>query len=211
MRERSSPPLRKEELTMIVPMKFGVTPERITAAAINTKLEPAALENLKKLTAIQVDLHVSEDGKVTGGHVIDAVQTTVPQERPAVNMESVLAAYLRTRDDEIEALNRKIKELKAIQDKREEYLTAQLLKLQKEQGTDTYKKNGLGTLFFTTKTSVKVSDREAFHTWVVENHKTDFLTAAVSKDQVVHMLEEEKALPPGVEYKTFKELSIRKA
>lgn len=194
---------------MIVPMKFGVTPERVTAAAAS-KLEGPALENLKKLTAIQVDLHVSDDGNVTGGHVIDAMQAA-PAAKPPVNMETVLAAYLRTRDEEIAELDRKIKALKAIQEKREEYLTAQLLRLQKEQGTDTYKKTGLGTLFFTTKTSVKVSDREAFHTWVVENHKTDFLTAAVSKDSVLHMLEEEKALPPGVEYKTFKELSIRKA
>ena len=195
---------------MIIPMKFGVTPERVTAAAAN-KLEGQALENLKKLTALQVDLHVGEDGNVTGGHVIDATQQAAPAERPVVNMESVLAAYLRTRDEEIAEIDRKIKSLKAIQEKREEYLTAQLLRLQKEQGTDTYKKTGLGTLFFTTKTSVKVNDREAFHTWVVENHKTDFLTAAVSKDSVLHMLEEEKALPPGVEYKTFKELSIRKA
>ena len=195
---------------MIVPMKFGVTLERVTAAAAS-KLEGQALENLKKLTAIQVDLHVSDDGNVTGGHVIDATQQAASAEKPVVNMETVLAAYLRTRDEEIAELERKVKALKAIQEKREDYLTAQLLRLQKEQGTDTYKKNGLGTLFFTTKTSVKVSDREAFHTWVVENHKTDFLTAAVSKDSVLHMLEEEKALPPGVEYKTFKELSIRKA
>lgn len=194
---------------MIISMKFGLTPERVTAACANSKLEPQAVENLKKTTSILVDLHVTEDGTVTGGHVVDASQAKA--ERPVINMETVLAAYLKTRDDEIAALDRQIKALKATQEKREEYLTAQLLKLQAEQGTDTYKKNGLGTLFFTTKTSVKVSDREAFHTWVVENHKTDFLTAAVSKDQVIHMLDEEKTLPPGVEYRTFKELSIRKA
>lgn len=196
---------------MIVPMKFGVTPERVLAAAAS-KLEGSALEQLKKLTAIQVDLHVSEDGTVTGGHVIDATQSTaVPAEKPVVNMETVLAAFLKTRDEEIEELNRKIKELKAIQDKREEYLTKQLTKFLQEQGGDTYKKKGLGTIFFTTKTSVKVSNREEFHNWVIDNRKTDFLTAAVSKDAVLHMLEEEKVLPPGVEHVQFKEISIRKA
>ena len=196
---------------MIVPIRLGITPERIISAhGENHKLSTTAIEQLKQVGALHIDLHVSEDGRVTGGHVIDTAQPTeaaAPKTKTPVTIETVIAAVIQTRDVEIADLKKKIAELEAVQDKRKEWLSLQLNKT----GADSFKKNGVGTIFYTNKTSVKVKDREAFLAWVFGNNKQDFITNAVSKDQVLHMLEEEKQLPPGVEYTSFKELSVRKA
>lgn len=194
----------------IVNLSFGVVPDKMKAACERAGLKEAAIAKALTVQQIIVDLHVNEDGLVTGGHVLDmrAVEPEAPKEKVAVSIESVMAAYRKTRDEEIKALEDKVKALKAVQGKREEWLAAQLDKM----GVDNVKVKGVGMAFFQTVESVTVADKPSFLEWVKEEFEDRlcFLEVRSSKEQVQTYLEEEKALPPGINYITFRKLMVRK-
>lgn len=193
---------------MIVQMAFGVPPSKMKAACEKAGMKDLAVEKAATVQQIIVDLHVTEDGLVTGGHVLDAREADAPKEKVAVSIESVMAAYRKTRDEEIKALEDKVKALKAVQGKREEWLAAQLEKM----GVDNVKVKGVGMAFFQTVESVTVADKPTFLEWVKEEFEDRlcFLEVRSSKEQVQTYLEEEKVLPPGINYTTFRKLMVRK-
>ena len=194
----------------IVTLTFGVSPEKIKAACEDTNLPDEVVANLSQLSQVVVDLHVNEEGQVTGGFVPDLRKKEVKEKpKPVITFESVITAYRKTRDEEIPALNDKVSLLKEVQQKREDWLAAQLTK----QGVDNVKIKGVGMALFSTKDSCTVADRTSLMDWVqqdVEN-RLSFLAASVVKDQVRTYIDENQVAPPGVNYQTFKKLEVRKA
>lgn len=194
----------------IVTLTFGVSPEKIKAACEDTNLSDEVVAKLSQLSQVVVDLHVNEVGQVTGGFVPDMRKKEVENKpKPVITFESVITAYRKTRDEEIPALNDKVSLLKEVQQKREDWLAAQLTK----QGVDNVKIKGVGMALFSTKDSCTVADRTSLMDWVqqdVEN-RLSFLAASVMKDQVRTYIDENQVPPPGVNYQTFKKLEVRKA
>ena len=194
----------------IVTLTFGVSPEKIKAACEDTNLSDEVIAKLMQLSQVVVDLHVNEEGQVTGGFVPDMRKKEVKEKpKPVITFESVITAYRKTRDEEIPALNDKVSLLKEVQQKREDWLAAQLTK----QGVDNVKIKGVGMALFSTKDSCTVADRTSLMDWVqqdVEN-RLSFLAASVVKDQVRTYIDENQVPPPGVNYQTFKKLEVRKA
>lgn len=194
----------------IVTLTFGVSPEKIKAACEDTNLSDEVVAKLSQLSQVVVDLHVNEVGQVTGGFVPDMRKKEVENKpKPVITFESVITAYRKTRDEEIPALNDKVSLLKEVQQKREDWLAAQLTK----QGVDNVKIKGVGMALFSTKDSCTVADRTSLMAWVqqdVEN-RLSFLAASVVKDQVRTYIDENQVPPPGVNYQTFKKLEVRKA
>ena len=194
----------------VVTLTFGVSPEKIKAACEDTNLSDEVVAKLSQLSQVVVDLHVNEDGQVTGGFVPDLRKKEVESKpKPVITFESVITAYRKTRDEEIPALNDKVSLLKEVQQKREDWLAAQLTK----QGVDNVKIKGVGMALFSTKDSCTVADRTSLMDWVqqdVEN-RLSFLAASVVKDQVRTYIDENQVPPPGVNYQTFKKLEVRKA
>ena len=194
----------------IVTLTFGVSPEKIKAACEDTNLSDEVVAKLSQLSQVVVDLHVNEEGQVTGGFVPDLrKKDSENKPKPAITFESVITAYRKTRDEEIPALDDKVSLLKEVQQKREGWLAAQLTK----QGVDNVKIKGVGMALFSTKDSCTVADRTSLMDWVqqdVEN-RLSFLAASVVKDQVRTYIDENQVPPPGVNYQTFKKLEVRKA
>ena len=194
----------------VVTLTFGVSPEKIKAACEDTNLSDEVVAKLSQLSQVVVDLHVNEEGQVTGGFVPDLRKKEVKEKpKPVITFESVISAYRKTRDEEIPALNDKVSLLKEVQQKREDWLAAQLTK----QGVDNVKIKGVGMALFSTKDSCTVADRTSLMDWVqqdVEN-RLSFLAASVVKDQVRTYIDENQVPPPGVNYQTFKKLEVRKA
>ena len=194
----------------VVTLTFGVSPEKIKAACEDTNLSDEVVAKLSQLSQVVVDLHVNEEGQVTGGFVPDLRKKEVKEKpKPVITFESVITAYRKTRDEEIPALNDKVSLLKEVQLKREDWLAAQLTK----QGVDNVKIKGVGMALFSTKDSCTVADRTSLMDWVqqdVEN-RLSFLAASVVKDQVRTYIDENQVPPPGVNYQTFKKLEVRKA
>ena len=194
----------------IVTLTFGVSPEKIKAACEDTNLSDEVIAKLMQLSQVVVDLHVDDNGQVVGGFVPDLrKKDSEKKSKPVITFESVIAAYRKTRDEEIPALNDKVSLLKEVQQKREDWLAAQLTK----QGVDNVKIKGVGMALFSTKDSCTVADRTSLMDWVqqdVEN-RLSFLAASVVKDQVRTYIDENQVPPPGVNYQTFKKLEVRKA
>ena len=194
----------------VVTLTFGVSPEKLKAACEDTNLSDEVVAKLSQLSQVVVDLHVNEEGQVIGGFVPDLRRKEVENKpKPAITFESVITAYRKTRDEEIPALNDKVSLLKEVQQKREDWLAAQLTK----QGVDNVKIKGVGMALFSTKDSCTVADRTSLMDWVqqdVEN-RMSFLAASVVKDQVRTYIDENQVAPPGVNYQTFKKLEVRKA
>ena len=194
----------------IVTLTFGVSPEKIKAACEDTNLSDEVIAKLMQLSQVVVDLHVDDNGQVVGGFVPDLRKKEVESKpKPVITFESVITAYRKTRDEEIPALNDKVSLLKEVQQKREDWLAAQLT----QQGVDNVKIKGVGMALFSTKDSCTVADRTSLMDWVqqdVEN-RLSFLAASVVKDQVRTYIDENQVPPPGVNYQTFKKLEVRKA
>lgn len=194
----------------IVTLTFGVSPEKIKAACEDTNLSDEVIAKLLQLRQVVVDLHVDDNGQVVGGFVPDLRKKDGEKKpKPVITFESVIAAYRKTRDEEIPALNDKVSLLKEVQQKREDWLAAKLTK----QGVDNVKIKGVGMALFSTKDSCTVADRASLMDWVqqdVEN-RLSFLAASVVKDQVRTYIDENQVPPPGVNYQTFKKLEVRKA
>ena len=194
----------------IVTLTFGVSPEKIKAACEDTNLSDEVIAKLMQLSQVVVDLHVDDNGQVVGGFVPDLRKEEVESKpKPVITFESVITAYRKTRDEEIPALNDKVSLLKEVQQKREDWLAAQLT----QQGVDNVKIKGVGMALFSTKDSCTVADRTSLMDWVqqdVEN-RLSFLAASVVKDQVRTYIDENQVPPPGVNYQTFKKLEVRKA
>ena len=135
----------------VVTLTFGVSPEKIQAACEDTNLSDEIVAKLSQLSQVVVDLHVNEEGQVTGGFVPDLRKKEVKEKpKPVITFESVITAYRKTRDEEIPALNDKVSLLKEVQQKREDWLAAQLTK----QGVDNVKIKGVGMALFS-KTEVE--------------------------------------------------------
>lgn len=194
----------------VVTLTFGVSPEKIKAACEDTNLSDEVIAKLMQLSQVVVDLHVDDNGQVAGGFVPDLRKKEVESKpKPVITFESVITAYRKTRDEELPALNDKVSLLKEVQQKREDWLAAQLTK----QGVDNVKIKGVGMALFSTKDSCTVADRTSLMDWVqqdVEN-RLSFLAASVVKDQVRTYIDENQVPPPGVNYQTFKKLEVRKA
>lgn len=138
--------------------------------------------------------------------------TNQPAAQPGkVTPEVVIAAYINTRD-EISQLKKKhedeVAALKELQAKREKYLGGAMNKVGAES-----LKTGAGTVFFDWKDSATVDDGEAFKGWVQGDweKRKHFLPNSVSKAAVKGLHEEGKTAPPGVSYKRFKSVKIRRA
>lgn len=154
-------------------------------------------------------------------HKCVEVQENQPaQEQPAnqsaaqagkVTPEMVIAVYIRTRD-KISQLKKKhedeVAALKELQAKRERYLGGAM----NDVGAESLK-TGAGTVFFDWKDSATVDDGEAFKDWVQADweRRKHFLPNSVSKAAVKDLHEEGQMSPPGVSYKRFKSVKIRRA
>lgn len=128
----------------------------------------------------------------------------------AIPFETIVQAYIKTRDEikEKEAAHKEeLKVLNELQQKREDYLYLQLAE-QKLKNV----KTEFGTIYKTRKESVTVKDWGAFISWVKENDRYEFLNAAANKTMVLDAMgaERDQAPPPGVGYNATATVNIRK-
>lgn len=70
--------------------------------------------------------------------------------------------------------------------------------LMKSTGQSALQCRGIGTAFYSSWSSVKCADREAFHDWVFRTNARNYLTAHVAKDAVEQLLTDTGTLPPGI-------------
>jgi len=138
-------------------------------------------------------------------------EATAPPAKPAVTADVVIAAYIKTRDAieaEKKIFDEKVEKLKAVQLKREQWLTSKLDELK----LTNFKANGVGIAFFKNRTSATIADATQFVTWVKEDWegRNHFLEKRVSKTAVDESVKDGNTPPPGTSYSTTRVVQINR-
>jgi len=125
-----------------------------------------------------------------------------------VTVDSAIGAYMILRRQK-EAIENKVKEevseIKAKMEKLEAWIKQQA----DAQGVTSFK-TPHGTAFLTTTDYANVADWDAVLNYIRDNEAYDMLEKRISKMAVRGYIEQNKAVPPGVNYGTKLEVNIRK-
>jgi len=126
----------------------------------------------------------------------------------AITVDAAIGAYmvLRKQKEQAEAsVKTQVDEIKAKMAKLEAWIKEQA----DTQGVTSFKTNH-GTAFLTTTDYANVADWDAVLTHIRDTGAYDMLEKRISKMAVRGYIEENKIVPPGVNYGTKLELNIRK-
>lgn len=126
----------------------------------------------------------------------------------SISIGDVIKTYmtLRAQRDEIEAkVKDQLADLKIKMAKLEAYLKDEMDK----QNLTSFKSE-YGTAFLTTTDYASVADWQEVLAYIRETESFDLLTQSVSKLAVRAFIEENKQVPPGVNYGTKVDVNIRK-
>jgi translation initiation factor IF-3 len=125
-----------------------------------------------------------------------------------VNVDDVVATYMKLRHQKelIESdAKTKVDALKVKMMKLEAWIKEQA----DLQGVTSFKTKH-GTAFLTTTDFANVADWDAVKQFIIDNEAFDMLEKRVSKLAVRGYIEQNKAVPPGVNYGTRLDVNIRK-
>ena len=129
-------------------------------------------------------------------------------ETMSINVDQVIAAYmtLRSKRDAIEGeVKTKVADIKAKMEKLESWIKTQA----DAQGVTSFKTKH-GTAFLTTTDYANVGDWDAVLEFIKTNDAFEMLEKRVSKTAVRNYVENDKFVPPGVNYGTKLEVNVRK-
>lgn len=138
----------------------------------------------------------------------DEAAVSAARRMGVVNVDTVIGSYmiLRRKKEAIEAkVKDDIADIKAKMEKLEAWIKQQA----DTQGVTSFKTKH-GTAFLTTTDFANVADWDAVLTYIRENEAYDMLEKRISKIAVRGYIEENKSVPPGVNYGTKLEVNIRK-
>lgn len=125
-----------------------------------------------------------------------------------ITVDQAIAAYmkLRQKKSEVEAqIKDEVAQIEAGMDKIEKWIKTQA----DTMGVTSFKTKH-GTAFLTTKDYANVENWDATLAFIKENDAYDMLNKAVNKTAVRGYIDQHKAVPPGVNYGTKIEVSVRK-
>tara|TARA_R100001510_G_C7547860_1_gene132812 strand:- start:162 stop:566 length:405 start_codon:yes stop_codon:yes gene_type:complete len=123
-------------------------------------------------------------------------------------VDQVIEAYLKYRNKK-EALEAQIKEqVKELKDKMAK-LEAWIKTKADAEGVTSFK-TAHGTAFVTTNDYANVADWDAVLAFIKENDAYDMLEKRVSKNAVRGYIDQQKAVPSGVNYGTRIDVNVRK-
>lgn len=124
------------------------------------------------------------------------------------NVEQVVAAYIKLRDDKKQVVARQKEEIAPLNgkmNKLEGWLHRELNRLHAENI-----RTELGTVYKATRSSVKVQDWEAFLEFVQENDLWHMLDKRANKTAVQEFMEGNEELPPGLSIALDETVNIRR-
>lgn len=127
---------------------------------------------------------------------------------PELNVDQVISAYLKLRQQKEAVENAAKQEVQAIKEKMIK-LESWLLTQANDQNVTSFKTKS-GTAFVTTTDYANVADWDAVLNFIRENEAFDMLERRVSKMAVRGYLETRGAVPAGVNYGTKIEINVRK-
>jgi hypothetical protein len=126
----------------------------------------------------------------------------------SVNVDDVIATYMKLRDQKA-AIEGEVKDKVAAIKTKMEKLEAWIKEKADAEGVTSFKTKH-GTAFLTTTDYANVADWDAVLGFIQENGAYDMLEKRVSKTAVRGYIDQQKAVPPGINYGTKLEVNVRK-
>lgn len=126
-----------------------------------------------------------------------------------MKMSEVVAKYIELRDKKAEykaAYDAKVAVIDEVMGK----IEAKLLEAFEAAGVDNMKTEA-GTAYISNKTSVSIGDREAFMKYIQDNNEWPLLEVKASKTAVVEYREVHDDLPPGINWRVERTVSVRRS
>lgn len=130
------------------------------------------------------------------------------QEQPQQSVDTVIAAYVKLRNEK-ERINNEAKAKTKVIDDRLKKLEAWMHLKMHQDGVNAFNTDA-GTAYKTTVEHASVSDMNDFIEYVKANDAWDLLEKRVSKTGVRALLDEGEPLPAGVNWYTSTAIHVRK-
>jgi septal ring factor EnvC (AmiA/AmiB activator) len=127
-----------------------------------------------------------------------------------VTIDAVIAAYVKTRDS-LDKFRKEFKEreaeIKALQEKRENWLASQLTATGQTSAATPH-----GTAFFSSTESATVADWDVLLDYILTNESYELLERRVSKTAVLEIMghKRDQAPPPGINYTSIRCVNVRR-
>lgn len=125
-----------------------------------------------------------------------------------LTIDSVVAAYLKLRDEK-RAIDNDAKQRTAAITEKLDKLEAWIRTQAEAQGVTSFKTTA-GTAFITTADFASVADWDATLEFIKTNNAYEMLERRVAKGAVRAYIDETKQVPPGINYGTRIEVNVRK-
>ena len=87
---------------------------------------------------------------------------------------------------------------------------AELLKMLNAAGSDALKVKGIGQAYLAKRVTVKATDWNALHDFIIETKQIDLLQKRVASRAVQEYVEEQGELPPGCDMSTERVVNVRR-
>ena len=127
-----------------------------------------------------------------------------------ITTDKVIENYIERRNS-IKELEDRISELKALQQKCEQWLLTKL-----DEDGETSKKTAHGTVYVKVSESVTVADQDMFLNWVKENDAWECIEKRAAKTAILQIMGDREEggrpnpTPPGLNYVAVRNVGIRK-
>lgn len=125
----------------------------------------------------------------------------------SVNVDDVIATYMKLRNQK-KLIEAEAKERTSVVSAKMDKLEAWIKEQADTMGVTSFKTKH-GTAFLTTTDYANVADWDAVMGFIRENEAFDMLEKRVSKTAVRGYIEQNKAVPPGINYGTKLEVNFR--
>ncbi len=125
--------------------------------------------------------------------------------------QELLEWYMQLRDRKAQ-LEAKHKEKLAALNATMEKVEADLMRIMADNGVDKLSVRGVGTAYLATKDAVSGEDWDQITDYIQQTGSLHFLNRALNKSAIrEYMAEHDGATPPGVVYRAWKEVNVRKS
>jgi hypothetical protein len=125
-----------------------------------------------------------------------------------MKLSEAVELYIKLRDKKAEISKLRKAEEAEVESKMEK-LEAQLMTALDKLGGEGFRAAS-GTAYISTKTSVTTADKDAFRNHIISNEAWDLADLRPSKTAVDAYAKEHGDVPPGVNYRTERTVSIRR-
>lgn len=129
----------------------------------------------------------------------------------STKVDQAIARYIKLRDERDEVKKAQAEFIRTEFTEPMLKIENAMLKFLEKTGQNSAKARDIGVAFVSERSSDKVTDRDAWLKFVIENEQFEFIESRVNKAALDEFIEENQDLPPGVSRSVERTVKIRRS